>query len=754
MKLEINVINEVLSLVSQNQKNSSYNPSRKKNQNEFLQGTEKLIVNKSSTIDTSNKPKSNYIHSRTARFFFYALAGIMTSSVTGLYPDPQALSQSAYRTSWIGNTFSGGDKWVQNWIGAMYVAPNGTVYTNSVWDEGGREGGIYKDGNVIGSLSQIHGWGRLGGAAITANSNYVYAAMQQGGGYSGDYPPTGTVWYAVRRYSLSGSPAPFAGGRGYDQSMLIVSTSGGVTGLATAGGELYVSDNAANRIRVYDAQTLTELRSWTMARPGQMAVDGQGNLWIIQGKDASNAPKILKYSKTGALSRQITGIVDPTAIAVDNQGRLLVTENGLSQQVLIYNIKNAPVRAGTFGSQGGIYSSNRGEVGNLKFYGLTGVGTDALGNIYVNSDGFGSGTDLRKFSAAGVMQWQLLGTQFVDNADADPATDGVDVFTKQEHFVMDYSKSNGQESTYKGFTVDKFRYPDDPRLHNDNHSTTSVFVRRIAGKRFLFVMGMYGEQFSVYRFDGEIAVPTAIFSSGGNSSWPANQPTTGRWLWRDLNGDGSIQSSEYTQLGGKESIWGWEVDSKGDVWQASETAGVIRRYSIQGLDAYGSPIYGGTAATISMPAPFNLMQRIKYIPETDTMYIGGYTPENPRPSGQWGIVGTEIVRYDNWSTTKNVRWRVKLPYNPSANPILIIKAMDVAGDRIFAVDSRTAQIYVYNTVTGAYLKTLSPGTEVQGQSGWVDIPYGVRVYRRANGEYLVFVEEDAKAKVIMYRLAE
>jgi hypothetical protein len=55
------------------------------------------------------------------------------------------------------------------------------------------------------------------------------------------------------------------------------------------------------------------------------------------------------------------------------------------------------------------------------------------------------------------MQWRLLGLQFVDNADADPGTDGVDVFTKQEHFVMDYSKSNGQEWSYKGYTVDKFR---------------------------------------------------------------------------------------------------------------------------------------------------------------------------------------------------------------------------------------------------------------------------------------------------------
>jgi hypothetical protein len=49
---------------------------------------------------------------------------------------------------------------------------------------------------------------------------------------------------------------------------------------------------------------------------------------------------------------------------------------------------------------------------------------------------------------------------------------------------------------------------------------------------------------------------------------------------------------------------------------------------------------------------------------------------------------------------------------------------------------------------------LKPGIEVAGESGWVDIPYGLRAFQRTKGEYLVFVEEDAKAKVIMCRLGQ
>jgi len=46
----------------------------------------------------------------------------------------------------------------------MYVAPDGrTIYTNSEWDEGGREAGIYKDGDVIGMLRRCTMGGRLEG---------------------------------------------------------------------------------------------------------------------------------------------------------------------------------------------------------------------------------------------------------------------------------------------------------------------------------------------------------------------------------------------------------------------------------------------------------------------------------------------------------------------------------------------------------------------------------------------------------------
>src|SRR4028119_660760 len=158
-----------------------------------------------------------------------AIAGVIIStltvlSVTSLSVTSNPLPNISYKTSWIGNPFGEGSKWVQIQITAMYVASDGTVYTNSIWDEAGREAGIYKDPDVIGKASNLHGWGRTGGEAVTANSKYLYVAMVQGnegGGLTGaNYPPKGTNWYCVRRYDLNGKPAPFSGGIG-DGSILI-----------------------------------------------------------------------------------------------------------------------------------------------------------------------------------------------------------------------------------------------------------------------------------------------------------------------------------------------------------------------------------------------------------------------------------------------------------------------------------------------------------------------------------------------------
>jgi hypothetical protein len=310
----------------------------------------------------------------------------------------------------------------------------------------------------------------------------------------------------------------------------------------------------------------------------------------------------------------------------------------------------------------------------------------------------------------------LLGLHFVDMADVDPATDAIDVFTKQEHFLMNYSQPSGKQWNYKAYTVNPFKYPQDPRLHT---LPASTFFRRIKGKPFLFLTDMYSTSLQIYRFaantDGEIAIPAGMLvgtSGDGKKSlpgdWPPNQPQEGEWIWRDRNGDGKFDANEYEKSQDKPYLGGLWVDSKGDIWKTLRTQdGIgIRHYPVQGLDAKGNPIY--TYANMQKQATPKIfagnaggdIRRIEYLPETDTMYLSGFTPEHPasRDDGKW--FGSELVRYDNWSSgNPTQRWRITVPYDTKVSPELVTISMSVAGDYVFLVTVATAEVYVYKTET-------------------------------------------------------
>jgi hypothetical protein len=397
----------------------------------------------------------------------------------------------SYQTTWIGNTFGGGDKWVQNFIEGMFVAPDGTVYTASGWDEAGREFGIYKDGKIAGTIPDTHGWGTGGGKAIAANDTHVFIAHShgnEGGGLTGEpYPAKGMEWYGVSRRNKDGSHAPFPGGRGRFGDMLVlheVATDAGndaqVRGLAVDDkNRLYISDTRSGEIKVLDTRSMTQLASWKVERPGPLALDKSESLWILQQATGSAPARVVRYSSNGVLKPQSmnfkAGVV-PTSLALDGKGALYVTDNGPAQQMLIYtNLHGTPKLARTFGERGGIYSGKvPGKNGPQRFSGPMGVGLDAAGNLYVGCDQAAGGAVLRSFNPRGTLRWEVLGLEFVDSADTDPLSDGSDVWTTENRYTLDWSKPTGQQWTWRSQTVDPFRFPDDPRL---NESITISAVR-------------------------------------------------------------------------------------------------------------------------------------------------------------------------------------------------------------------------------------------------------------------------------------
>jgi hypothetical protein len=133
--------------------------------------------------------------------------------------------------------------------------------------------------------------------------------------------------------------------------------------------------------------------------------------------------------------------------------------------------------------------------------------------------------------------------------------------------------------------------------------------------------------------------------------------------------------------------------------------------------------------------------------------VAGYTAAAPYPSSSdYKQAGRVLVRYDNWSSgTPTQTWAINLPWFSTANPTQCEIGISVAGNYVFMVEGAASQIDVYDNRTGQAVGTMTPGATVGNVSGWVDTYMGISATLRSNGEYVIVVEDDARAKLLMYR---
>ena len=677
--------------------------------------------------------------------------------------------------SWIANTYGTYEGHVQQDILGLAVCPDGTSFGICFWDESGGEIKKYEPDGTSHLLQQadLHGWGHGGSSEIADDDKYIYARMEQSGDDGGNYPqinknglfqypPKGSTWLCIRRYTLDGLPVPFAKGYGRDCSLLQLdevpskeateaAMAGG--GLAAGSGKLFVSDPKNNKVRAYDRDVLEELQSWDVPNPGRLAWDGKGALWVIDrdvlgesgaGEDYRDIPSgWASIHKIDLQSGSVTTLALPgvgraSALAFDPSGRLLIADDGPDMQVKTFDLTGGiPKLVDTLGQKGGIYAGEPGQVAPDKFNGITGVGCDASGNIYVSSTH--SGGELRKFSPDKKLLWHDMGLTFVDGASTDPQSPE-DVFTRDEHFKLDYS-THPVSWKYEDFTSD-LRKPEPI----GNRGWSSNLVRDIDGKRFMYCTKMFPQAgLAIYKFDGELIKMCGFIKMEGKDAG----------VWRDANGDGQVDPSEcqnprtvaitapLVTQGGDHGSWNWFVDTHGDIWKAYNTAGILH-IPCSGLDPKGNPIYDlKNAETLPMPKPFRELHTVEYIPETDTLYVGGETEDSRRnPHDGWGPTTRVIARYD---AKTQLRW---------VTPVDTVSclAISVSDDMLFAVDSHTAQLQIFDTKTGIKLGTAAVGKSVGYASGWDDFPMCMRAISLKNGDSIVLDEEDWCAKIVVYRV--
>ncbi|MBE1583709.1 hypothetical protein ACFPOI_33280 [Nonomuraea angiospora] len=651
-------------------------------------------------------------------------------------------------TSWVGNTFSGATEWVQDFVFNMAVTPDGTIYTVSFWDEAGNYAGVYKDAHMTGNCP------RANGDAVAVNSTNAYLSIGTG----------------LTAFTLAGAATSLT----FDVGSPPAAAAAGDT-------QVIATDRARNRVMVFDAKTGALTRTWSVNRPGAVAVDRtSGEIWVVANVtrdtndghfwhvDRAEPARILHFSNTGAvLPGTIAGPSPdwiPTSLAIDRDRNLLVGDNGPLRQVHTYTDLSAatPVKARSLGQAGGIGAGNPGLVRPDKLFGITGVGGDSAGNVYVAMCEFG--TWLRKYGPAGNLVWQLMGAEFVTTADFDPGTDGQDVYSQQNHYRMDYTKPPGGNATWVGYSLDSVKYPQDPRLFltGHQHHVSSPSLRRLNNNRlYMYATGMYCSHLLIYRYEGEIAKPSgAIFKAhwtGDDPTWPPYQPASGEWIWRDKNGDGKFTADEYITTGtGANSpgnCWVWFVDDRGDIWEGGDRN--LRRYPLQGFDGQLNPMYDYTSrVTLPLPQPFTNVRRLHYEVATDVMYMSGYTAAQPFENAYWKECGKVLARYDRWSTGNTTpTWTILLPWNVSATPPVTTVSWAPAGDYLFSCGVTTrGQVWAWRAADGSAAGNWLPGANVGGVSrtGWVDIPYGLNAMKRSDGSYQITVEDDLFNKVLLY----
>jgi hypothetical protein len=730
-----------------------------------------------------------------SRVFCALFSWTLLLSTTPLFASPKLPA----RVTWIGNSYPGGDgKHVPQDIDALCVTPDGRVFSNVFWEEGGGNVTEFKDGKVLGNAGHTHGWGHTGGKAIACNSKYLYIGCRmenEGGGLKdlSTWPPKGKTWLGISRRPLNDirKAAPFAGAKGgaggtLKGAFLIVAEVNDndkvqdLPGIAADDKRLYVSCPADNTIKIYNAETMALIRTTKVKNPGWLTLDQEGTLLMVRDapedvreNDAVFTDENGEPLKKRATTQKSLAIFDRDEKAQENltvgfevnlsslaafpPGTFLIPDEGVEQRILRLTgeIGESPI----IGQDFGIFSPPAGKFGDLRFNNLSAVASDANGNFYVAHRGStgGGSTVLESYNSQNELNWRLFGLNFVDMADVDPADD-TQIFTKEERFSYDYSKRGVAAWKYEAYTFSPYKNAHDPRQHI---SSAGAWVRRIGGKRVLFVNDMNAEHLQAYRFDGELAVFQALFAKRhlkNDDNWPPGQPAKGEWIWRDIYGAGAFQGDEYdSRETDAPSAQGWWVDSNGGVWLATEKSG-LRYFPCEVKNGLPHWTYA-TMQTWPHAKEFSEVKRVRYDVKTDTLYLGGTKGKDKNQ--HWKPMGPVMARYDNWlKGDKKLRWQITAPYqkgsqgHSSAEPM----GFDVAGDYIFVpytgaskeMKWSTGHIEVFRAADGQSVGHMEPGADI-GEIGLQDIRECLRAHQRKDGEYIVFLEDDYKAKILMYR---
>ena len=709
-----------------------------------------------------------------------------------------------YSTTWLANEFEGGwNNTVNSNMIGLAVHPDGTCLTAGMYGEQEAELGRYRDGKVLtnrppNSVGEPSVIAMIPGRqqGLVGRENKLFRFDTHGDMSRGAESPT------------------IGSGKGADA----------LRGLAVFDQEIFVSSRSDNLVFVLDLESFAVKRQLPMTSPGPLAVDAKGVLWAVEEGWTQGHPASFPYDKpfrllgldrnTGRQVQQIDGIGIPSALAADDKApsgaRLLVADNGVDQQVKLFDVGGkAPQQIGTLGAKGGVFAGKPGEMKPGKFNGITGVGTDASGNIYTTTNGYPyrvaivhsmpNISQLKAFAPTAINQsdpaalWKLHCTAFnIMGASWDRRTGDVYV-GGLARYGYDATRGLGREWRLDGLTANQRDAPDGESFLRTFMSAPDI--RWLDGERFLFLSERGTGGFRLYRLnrDGNLGALVRLVGTnprtlrdlaaertkdptGISARFPANAPApdlnkdgwSTNWSgyeWVDGRGgpvDGLQQREEYRDLSpllGNSEADHTYIDSRGGITYCNYFKKKIFHQRYSGLKN-GIPHYEDAITSYAIPAPFKNVSFAHYDPERDVMVLSGQTDENP---GTF-LVDTEVVRYTSWSTDPKPGERI-LFMPPLTTEIaggegdwrrehMIDKpvARAVAGDVLYATN-RTGTVRAYDLIKGNLIEWIDPGPEVLGIGGFFEgSGTGVRAFETdQKGEHLVLRQSNNTIRIIAHR---
>ena len=629
-------------------------------------------------------------------------------------------------------------------VASVVVDQDGAVFSANGWDEAGHDWKKWdRDGrSVMHSNFQIRN-GNPNGLPyrVAVDEQYLYAAYISHNGEA----RKGSQW--IQRFDRqTGKAVRFPKGLARNGLIQVYpppeadSWDQPITDLALSGKLLLVGDRRANRVVKYDKESGEKVGEFAAEKPGAMAVDAAGRLWIVRDE---TSVVVLDVADGQERAKPLTGLGKIVGLSLAPESRLLVADDK-ARQVLVYKLDDlTATRESAFGQR-----ARPGDEAADRLYELVDVAAGPDGGVVTVERFPVGGSRVTKWPprfAPAKPLWTQLGLEFTGNANYAPEDPDTIVSHYFQRYRLDRQTGGWQfrGNLFAGGYIGEGHWHGVPRWVT------------LGGQRFFYFAN--GDGMQAYRLSqtGETTVLQFVMALGGRE--PAldgkrhEKEPLGQWTWTDANGNQTVDEAEvkwFKKPGeGRFAVFGMNVDVQGNVLYCDHHTRAIRMIPPAGLNAAGNPTYDWSQAREIVPAD---KTEVKFFPlmavrtEKGEIYAFGRSelfPPHPGSGAAW-MGGWALAKFDASGARQ---WAIRLAQHCTG--------MDyVPGDGGVVLGYFAEAVVYHYSRDGLLVGSARPGKLAGGVSGWLDNTSSIACNRDPrDGKIDVFAEEDYAHRILWYR---